>query len=228
MALKTLKQVLINGTPHLIDGSIVRDKASGKTFSAIVTEVGGIPALITQAVNVVKDGTTDGSGNLPADYNTLLKISTALTGLKDTVNAFLNGEADGGTMDRLVELVTAIGQNKDSITALTSDKVAKADIVNSLTSEDATKVLSAAQGKALKDLIDGISSSVNTQIEALHTHDNKAVLDGLSKSEAGDLVFNGKALDGATSVAVIASADATPVYNAKIAFVVEEIEEVPA
>ena len=195
-----------------------------KTFSDIVTEVGGIPALINQSVNVLKDGTTDGSGGLPADHSTLLKLSTALTGLKSTVNAFLNGEADGGTMDRLVELVTAINENKGNITALTSDKVAKADIVNALTSEDATKVLSAAQGKALKTLIDELDGKLAQQIAAIHSHDNKAVLDGLSKNASGDLVYNGKTLDGTTSVAVLASADATPVYDAKIAFVVEEIE----
>lgn len=224
MALKVLKTLLVNGTPHQLDGAIVRDKTTGKTFSDIVTEVGGIPAVINQSVNVLKDGTTDGSGGLPADHSTLLKLSTALTGLKSTVNAFLNGEADGGTMDRLVELVTAIGQNKTSIDALTSDKVAKVDIVDALTSEDATKVLSAAQGKALKALIDELTNSVNSQIAALHSHDNKAVIDAISKNAAGDLVFNGKALDGATSVAVLATADATPVYDAKIAFVVEEIE----
>lgn len=221
---KLLKSLLINGLPGQLDGSLVIDKASKKTFSDLVTEVGGIPALINQSVNVLKDGTTDGSGVLPADHSTLLKLSTALNGLKSTVNAFLNGEADGGTMDRLVELVTAINENKGNITALTSDKVAKADIVNALTSEDATKVLSAAQGKALKTLIDELDGKLAQQIAAIHSHDNKAVLDGLSKNASGDLVYNGKTLDGTTSVAVLASADATPVYDAKIAFVVEEIE----
>lgn len=224
MALKVLKTLLVNGTPHQLDGAIVRDKATGKTFSDIVTEVGGIPALIAQSINVVKDGTTDGSGGLPADHNTLLKLSTALTGLKTTITTFLEGEANGGDIDRLVELVTAISQNKTSIDSLVSDKVAKADIVDALTSEDASKVLSAAQGKALKGLIDALDSKLEQQIAAIHTHDNKAVIDAISKNAAGDLVFNGKALDGATSVAVLATADATPVYDAKIAFVVEEIE----
>ena len=227
MSLQLLKEMKVNGKLSALPGHLVIDKATKKTFSDIVTEVGGIPALIAQSVNVVKDGTTDGSGGLPADHNTLLKLSTALTGLKGTIETFLNGEANGGDIDRLVELVTAIGQNKTSIDSLTKDKVAKADIVDALTSEDATKVLSAAQGKALKDLIDALTGELNRQIAAIHTHENKNVLDAISKNAAGDLVFNNKALDGATSVAVIASTDATPVYDAKIVFVVEELE-IPA
>ena len=226
-SLQLVKEMKVNGKLSALPGNLVIDKATKKTFSDIVTEVGGIPALINQTANVIKDGTTDGSGGLPADHNTLLKLSTALTGLKDTVNTFLNGEADGGTMDRLVELVTAINSNKGSIDSLVSDKVAKADIVDALTSEDATKVLSAAQGKVLKDLIDALSSELNRQIAAIHTHANMSILDGISKNASGDLVFNNKALDGATSVAVISSADATPVYDAKIVFVVEELE-IPA
>lgn len=224
MALQLLKQYKVNNKLSAWDGSLVIDSATKKTFTDIVVEVGGIPALINQSINVLKDGTTDGTGGLPAEYSTLKKLSDGLAGVKTTLETFLNGEADGGDIDRLVELVAAIGQNKTSIDSLTKDKVAKTDIVNALTSEDATKVLSAAQGKALKGLIDELSGELNRQIAAIHTHDNKAVLDAISKNASGDLVYNGKTLDGTTSVAVVSSADATPVYDAKIVFVVEEIE----
>ena len=218
--MKFLKGVLLNGTATPIDATIVVNPASGKD---IITEIGGLNTLITQSVNLLKDGTTDGSGGLPADYSTMKKLADGISTVKTTLNTFLKGEADGGDIDRLVELVAAIGQNKDSITALTSDKVAKADIVNALTSEDAGKVLSAAQGKALKTLIDNLDSKLEQQIAAIHSHDNKAVLDGISKNAGGNLVFNGHALDGATGIAVVASADATPVYDSQLVFVVEEI-----
>lgn len=84
----------------------------------------------------------------------------ALEELKAILNTFLTGEDDGGNIDRLTELVRAIGENKDSIDALTRDKLAREAIVNALDSSDETKVLSAAQGKVLKDLIDAVNARV--------------------------------------------------------------------
>lgn len=131
----------------------------------------------------------------------LKTVQDNLSALQTAVNAFLNGDADGGTMDRLVELVAAINANKDSIDALVSDKVAKTDIVNDLTSGGTGKVLSAEQGKALKTLIEAIDA---------HSHTNKAILDGLGKDAAGNLQFNGKTLDGQIDVAVLNASGEIP------------------
>jgi len=122
-------------------------------------------------------------------------VEATLSALKTTVETFLTGEDNANdVIDRLVELVAAIQSNKDSVDALVADKVAKADIVNDLTSGGADKVLSAEQGKALKELIDSLQSG----LEAVHTHDNKDDLDKLS-------VVDGQvAVDGTVMVSVMA------------------------
>jgi len=89
-------------------------------------------------------------------------LATLVSQLQATLNTFLNGEADGGDLDRLIELVAEIRSGKDSIDALVADKVAKADIIDDLTTGGADKVLSAEQGKALKALIDELSATVNS------------------------------------------------------------------
>lgn len=224
MALDLLKQIIIDGKPCNFDGAGVIDRATGKTFSEHIADktVHLSQADIDKAINILKDGTTDGSGNLTADYDTLLKLANGLSALKTTITTFLEGEPDEGDIDRLSEVLKEIKANKDSIAAITSDRIAKEDIVDSLTSTDATKVLSAAQGKALKDLIDALEESVNTAIADIHSHENLEVLSGISKNEAGFLTFNNVALDGSTGIAVVAKADQTPeAYNAKVVYVVE-------
>lgn len=225
MALDLLKQIIIDGKPCNFDGAGVIDRATGKTFSEHVADktVHLTQADIDKAINILKDGTTDGSGNLTADYDTLLKLANGLAALKTTVTTFLEGEPDDNeAIDRLSELLQEVKANKDSIAAITSDRIAKDDIVDALTSTDATKVLSAAQGKALKDLIDALEESVNTAIADIHSHENLEVLAGISKNEAGFLTFNNVALDGSTGLAVVTSADQTPTaYDAKVVYVVE-------
>ena len=145
---------------------------------------------ISTAINLLKDG-ADGTG-LAAEHDTLLKISTDLTGVKSTLNTFLQGAADGGDLDRLIELVAAIGDNRDSIDALVADKVSFSDIVNDLTTGGTNKVLSAEQGKVLAGLIVALEDSLTDTIEGLHTHNNLAVLEGITVSaNTGALVYGG-------------------------------------
>lgn len=156
------------------------------------------------------------------DKNTkqnLAEFLAAYGSWKATVDAFLTGEAtDNDVMDRLVELVAAIQANKTTIESLTSGKVSADDIVNDLTTGGTTKVLSAEQGKTLKGLID-----------AIHVFENQNTLDAISKnSETGNLVFNGKELNGETGIAVGASAAAATDYTAKLQIIVEEFDEAAA
>ena len=55
------------------------------------------------------------------------------------------------------EVVAYIKSNKSMIDAITTSKVSVADIVNNLTTNVSNKPLSAAQGVAIKALIDGIT-----------------------------------------------------------------------
>lgn len=133
-----------------------------------------------------------------------------LVALKTAWNTFFTGEPDdNGATDRLKELIALIQANKDSIEAITGGFVVTENIVNDLTSGGAAKVLSAEQGKVLKGLIDNI-----------HVFANEAVLDGISKNEAtGNLVYNSKELTGETGVAILANAEAQPVYNGKFCII---------
>lgn len=184
----------------------VFDKTSGKTLaehiaSAPTTE--SVNGLIDTAIQALKTG----------DIATL---QNSLSSLQTTVNNFLTGEPDDGTIDRLSELVNAINANKDNIDALLTDHVKKTDIVNDLTTGGTNKVLSAEQGKALKALIDTLN-------ESKHSHTNKDVLDGISKNgSTGNLQFNGKELTGETGIAIGTSLDQANTYTGKLRIVVED------
>lgn len=90
----------------------------------------------------------------------ITEINGQFAALESTLNTFLQGEGDGGDLDRLKELVTAINANKDSIDALVADHVKKSEIINDLLTGGADKVLSAEQGKVLKGLLDSLTSTV--------------------------------------------------------------------
>ena len=138
-----------------------------------------------------------------------------LEALKTSLETFLTGEADGGAVDRLKELVAAIQANKDSIDALVADHLQKDDIVNDLTSGGAEKVLSAEQGKALKALLDATQTSA-------HSHDNADLLAGLSTAENGNLTYNGRELDGSGIELVTSAEDPAPQTGLRLRIVVSE------
>ena len=181
-------------------------------------------AAITEAINLLKDGTTDATGGLGVNYDNLKKIETAVEAIKADLSAFLTGEENGDAIDRLSELVKAINDNADSIEAITSSKVNKTDIVDGLTSTDADKPLSANQGRALKALIDAISETVGTLGNSSHGHDNLEVLNGASKDADGNFVYNGKTLNGETGIAFKSAASDPSVYTGKLDFVLSSIE----
>lgn len=86
-------------------------------------------------------------------------IRLLITNLTTKVNNFLN--SDDTTLDELSELITAIKNNAGTIEQITAGKVNVTDIVNDLVTNVANKPLSAAQGVALKKLIDNLTTAVN-------------------------------------------------------------------
>lgn len=166
MALKLIKELLdAQGNRQIIKGSNIVDEATGVTFEGHVAD---------KTIHLTE-----------AD------VEARMAGLTATVNNFLTGDADGGEMDRLVELVAAIGDNKDSIDSLVADKVTRAEL-----------------------------EALQTQVDGIHSYANQAVLDGISKDASGDLTYNGKTLDGATSVAFVANASDAPAFDGKLVLVV--------
>ena len=82
-------------------------------------------------------------------------IRMLIQGLTDRLNAL--ADSDDTTLDQLSEVVAYIKSNRALIEAITTSKVNVADIVDNLTTNIANKPLSAAQGVALKALIDAIT-----------------------------------------------------------------------
>ena len=81
-------------------------------------------------------------------------IRIAVEGLASRLNAI--ADSDDTTLDQLSEIVTYIKSNKTLIDGITKSKVSVSDIINNLTTSVSNKPLSAAQGVALKRLIDAI------------------------------------------------------------------------
>lgn len=82
-------------------------------------------------------------------------IRLEVMAIKEKLYAFL--DVDEETLNELSELIAAIAANQTSIAQLTSGKVNVSEIVDNLTTNVANMPLSAAQGVALKALIDAIT-----------------------------------------------------------------------
>lgn len=85
-------------------------------------------------------------------------LRLALQELANRVNAAL--DSDDTALDQMSEVVAYIKSNKTLIEAITTSKVNVADIVNDLVTNAADKPLSAAQGVALKKLIDVLQKMI--------------------------------------------------------------------
>lgn len=90
-------------------------------------------------------------------------IRLLIQGLTDRLNAVAN--SSDTDLDQLSEIVAYIKSNKSLIDSITTSKVNITDIVNNLTTNVSNKPLSAAQGVALKALIDAIT--VPTKVSQL-------------------------------------------------------------
>ena len=81
-------------------------------------------------------------------------IRLLIDGLTTRLNAL--ADSDDTTLDQMSEVVAYIKSNKSLIDAITTSKINISDIIDNLTTNVSDKPLSAAQGVALKALIDAI------------------------------------------------------------------------
>ena len=133
---------------------------NGKTGAVALSakDVGARPDTWTpSASDVGADAAGTASGAVAA-HNTSGAAHADLRALIEGLNSRLNALADSDdtTLDQLSEIVAYIKSNKALIDAVTTGKVSVSDIVDNLTTNASGKVLSAAQGVALKAMIDGI------------------------------------------------------------------------
>lgn len=90
-------------------------------------------------------------------------IRNLISGLTTRLNTLANSTDED--LDQMAEIVTYIKSNKSLIDGITTSKVNVSDIIDNLTTNVANKPLSAAQGVALKALIDAIT--VPTKVSEL-------------------------------------------------------------
>ena len=112
-------------------------------------QVGADPAGTAAAAVSAHNTSTDAHNDLRLE----------LKAINDRLTAFF--DSDNQTLDELSEIVAYITSNKALIDSITTSKVSVTDIINNLTSNVANKPLSAAQGVALKGLIDAVSNSLS-------------------------------------------------------------------
>ena len=100
-------------------------------------------------------------------------IRLLVKGLTERLNALADSD---DTLDQMSEVVVYIKSNKSLIDAITTSKVNVSDIIDNLTTNMSNKPLSAAQGVALKTLIDGI---ITVELDETLTDNTKAAPAGV-------------------------------------------------
>lgn len=135
----TYKSVTVNAAGHVTGGS------NPTTLAGY-----GITDAEAKGTATSTVGTHNTSNSAHNDIRLLISDLTT------KVNNFL--DVDDTTTDQLSELIALIQANASDIESITSGKINVADIVNNLTTNSSSKVLSAAQGVALKALIDALDS----------------------------------------------------------------------
>lgn len=140
---------------------------NGKALSTNITlsasdvgaDVTGTASTLVSAHNVDTDSHND--------------IRDLITSLTDRLNALANSTDE--ELDQMAEIVDYIKANKSLIESVTTTKVNVSDIVNNLTTNTDSKVLSASQGVAIKTLIDALQTEVNSKANSsdltAHTED---------------------------------------------------------
>ena len=117
------------------------------TYALLLKKTGGSSGIdsATLAQEIASHNTSSTSHN---------DIRLLIEGLENRLSAL--ADSDDTTLDQLSEIVAYIKSNKSLIDAITTNKVSVSDIIDNLTTNSATKPLSAAQGVVLKSLIDAI------------------------------------------------------------------------
>lgn len=137
-------------------------------YNSIESVKGMIPSVPSWAMQSNKPSYSasevgaDASGTATSEVSTHNTNTSAhndlrleLKGLSDRLNAL--ADSDDTTLDQMSEIVKYIKNNKSLIENVTTTKVNVTDIIDNLTTNVSNKPLSAAQGVALKSLIDAIT-----------------------------------------------------------------------
>lgn len=115
------------------------------------------------ALNSAKSYAESYTNTSISTHNTSVAAHSDIRGLISELATKLNNflDVDDATTDQLSEVLTLINNNKGTLESITTSKINVSDIVNNLTTNNASKVLSAAQGVEIKTLIDELQIVVD-------------------------------------------------------------------
>ena len=129
-------------------------------------------------------------------------IRILISDLTTKLNNFL--DVDDTTKDQLSEVITLIENNKGTLESLTTSKINVSDIVDNLTTANASKVLSSNQGTVIKGLIDTLQSELDSHTHSIaEVNGLQSALDNKAESSHGTHVTYSSTkpvMDGTASV----------------------------
>lgn len=145
-------------------------------------------ATATSDIAALKTAVGDNATNLGSRVDTLetaingngsdvAGIEARLTAQENAWSTFFEGETDNSKVDTLKEVLSEINANTTSIANLLSNKVAKADVVDSTEGTLTGKVASASLVKSVEDDVAQNTSAIATNASAIQT--NAADIDAL-------------------------------------------------
>lgn len=151
----------------------VSNKAIHKTSEEIRSEIvdADIPDTIARVqwtLDQINTAVINLIGGASDEYNTLKRIQTKIEELR----AKIYGDDGGEVLKTLEQALKFLNQYKDFIIDIPDNFVSKQDIVDNLTTDDPTKVLSAKQGKVLSDTLTNYFESA---MQSIRTETDRAI-----------------------------------------------------
>lgn len=151
----------------------VSNKAIHKTSEEIRSEIvdADIPDTIARVqwtLDQINTAVINLIGGASDEYNTLKRIQTKIEELR----AKIYGDDEGTVLNTLEQALKFLNQYKDFIVDIPENFVNKQDIVDNLTTDDPTKVLSAKQGKVLSDTLTNYFESA---MQSIRTETDRAI-----------------------------------------------------
>ena len=206
----TVDSALSSTSTNPVQNKVVNSALSGKVPT---TRTINNKALSSNISLTASDVGADASGTASSAVSTHNTSGSAHSDIRDLISALTTKvnnflDVDDTTTDQLSEVIALIESNQDLIESITTNKVNVSDIVDNLTTSNASKPLSANQGVVIKGLVDALQTAVDgkasTSSLTSHTgnttvHITAAERTAWNKAEANQNAFS-KVTVGSTTV----------------------------
>ena len=148
------------------DGTLFEDKLQTDLDTTLATAQAYTDTKTAELASTTEMTNSISAHNTSTDaHNDIRDLITGLTARLNTL-----ADSDDTTLDQMSEIVEYIKSNKSLIDSITTNKVNVSDIINNLTTNVTNKPLSAAQGVAIKSLIDSLQTVVDSKANSAHIH----------------------------------------------------------